>query len=178
MQVEDRYGHRIWREALSDHFPGYRGAVEFAEGIPALMICCRACTRCGIRVTAVRDTLTSARKFEVMGDALVPAYGFDDQRSEISGRLLKRFGGAEVRSHLRGIGTGRPGRISLRVLAGSQPARGAGLLQPIVRLWRAAQLGRGTPRGDGQAQRKWQKYIDPRYAARQVPPIRRWRERP
>ena len=45
MQVEDRYGHRIWRDQRS--FPGYRGAVEFAEGIPTHDLFAGACTRCG-----------------------------------------------------------------------------------------------------------------------------------
>ena len=166
MQVEDRYGHRIWRDQRS--FPGYRGAVEFAEGIPTDDLLPGVYTL-RVRVTAGRDTLTSARKFEVMGDALVPAYGFDDQRSEISGRLLKQFGGAEVEAIYAGLGRADRAAFLYGFWLDRNPLVARAYYNPLFGFGAPPNLDGALLAAMGR-RKEMAKYIDPRYAARQVPP--------
>lgn len=164
LQVEDRYGHRMWRDQRS--FPGYRGEVAFAEGIPTDDLLPGMYTL-RVQVIAGRDTAASARKFEVMGDALVPAQGFDDRRAKIAGRLLKRFGGADAAYS----GLGRAERASF--LYGFWMDR-----NPLLaRAYYNPLLGFGAPPDlDGALlaalgrKKELAKRVDPRYAARQVPP--------
>ena len=122
-----------------------------------------------VRVTAGRDTLTSARKFEVMGDALVPAYGFDDQRSEISGRLLKRFGGAEVEAIYAGLGRADRAAFLYGFWLDRNPLVARAYYNPLFGFGAPPNLDGALLAAMGR-RKEMAKYIDPRYAARQVPP--------
>lgn len=166
MQVEDRYGHRIWRDQRS--FAGYRGGVEFAEGIPTHDLLPGVYTL-RVRVTAGRDTLTSARKFEVMGDAPVPASAFDEQRSEIGGRLLKQFGGAGVASTYAGLGRADRAAFLYGFWMDRNPLIARAYYNPLLGFGAPPHLDGALLAAIGR-RKEMAKYIDPRYAARQVPP--------
>ena len=166
MQIEDRYGHRLWRDQRS--FPGYRGEVKFAEGIPTHGLLPGTYTL-RVQVTAGRDTLVSARKFEVMGETLVPASGFDDRRAKTAQHLLKRFGGSGVEATYTGLGRADRAAFLYGFWMDRNPIVARSYYNPL--------LGFGVPPDlDGAIitalgrRKEMARHIDPRYAARQVLP--------
>ena len=166
MQVEDRYGHRIWRDRRA--FPGYRGEVAFAEGIPTDDLLPGIYTL-RVRVIAGRDTVASVRKFEVMGDALAPASGFGDRRSEIAGRLLKRFGGAAIEATYAGLGRADRAAFLHGFWMDRNPLIARAYCNPLLGFGAPPNLDGALLAAMGR-QKEMAKYIDPRYATRQVPP--------
>ncbi len=166
MQVEDRYGHQIWRDQRS--FPGYRGEVKFAEGIPTHDLL-PGVYALRVQVTAGRDTLISARNFEVIGDALAPASGFDDPRAETARRLLKRFGSAEVEAIYAGLGRADRAAFLYGFWMDRNPLVAQSYYNPLLGFGAPPDLDGALLTALGRS-KEMAKYLDPRYAARQVPP--------
>jgi hypothetical protein len=92
IQILDRYHHVVRKESRS--FSGFRADVDFAEGlsldglVPGLY-------DLQVPVTAGMESQQRVRKFQIQGDAPVPADTFDDQRISTARALLAHFGGEE-----------------------------------------------------------------------------------
>lgn len=166
MQIEDRYGHRLWRDQRS--FPGYRGEVKFAEGIPTRELLPGTYTL-RVQVAAGRDTLVSARKFEVLGDALVPATGFDDRRAKTAQHLLKRFGGSEIEATYTGLGRADRAAFIYGFWMDRNPIVARSYYNPLLGFGAPPDLNGAIITAMGR-RKEMARHIDPRYAARQVLP--------
>ena len=166
MQIEDRYGHRLWRDQRS--FPGYRGEVKFAEGIPTHELLPGTYTL-RVQVAAGRDTLVSARKFEVMGETLVPASGFDDRRAKTAQHLLKWFGGSEVEATYTGLGRADRAAFLYGFWMDRNPIVARSYYNPLLGFGAPPDLDGAIITALGR-RKEMARHIDPRYAARQVLP--------
>ena len=166
MQIEDRYGHRLWGDQRS--FPGYRGEVKFAEGIPTHELLPGTYTL-RVQVTAGRETLVSARKFEVMGETLVPASGFDDQRAKTAQQLLKRFGGSEVEGEYARLSRADRAAFLYGFWMDRNPIVARSYYNPLLGFGAPPNLDGAILTAMGR-RKEMARHIDPRYADRQVLP--------
>ncbi|MBT4138506.1 MAG: GWxTD domain-containing protein [Candidatus Latescibacteria bacterium] len=92
MAVLDRYGHVVRDDLRS--FTGVRGDVHFAEGIP-LDGLLPGIYRLQVTVKTTEETIQRVRKFQIQGDAPVPADAFDEERMATARMLLAQYGGEE-----------------------------------------------------------------------------------
>jgi GWxTD domain-containing protein len=88
LQVLDPYGHAVWQDRRD--FPGYREEARFVEGAPLRGLPPGTYTL-RAEVTAGPERVVSERRFEVSGEAPLPAEAFDRARMEAGHRLLERY---------------------------------------------------------------------------------------
>ena len=122
-----------------------------------------------VQVAAGRDTLVSARKFEVLGDALIPASGFDDPRAKTAQQLLKQFGGPEVETIYTGLGRADRAAFLHGFWMDRNPIVARSYYNPLLGFGAPPNLNGAIITAMGR-RKEMAKHIDPRYAARQVLP--------
>jgi len=89
MQITDRFNHVIWQDNRS--FSGFRNDAQFAEGVPLDGILPGVYTL-QVAIKAGREHVVSKRKFQVLGDGVIPAETFDVQHAAQAQKLLAQFG--------------------------------------------------------------------------------------
>ena len=100
MQVMDRYGHVVWQDVRS--FAGYRGGVNFAEGIP-LGDLLPGIYALKVTVRAGREERVVERKFQIAGSAPFPLSEFNERRMATARALLAEFSGEDKATFFDGL---------------------------------------------------------------------------
>ena len=154
--------------AISGHFPGIEVKSTSPRAFPP-MDCWPGTYTLRVQVAAGRDTLVSARKFEVMGETLVPASGFDDRRAKTAQHLLKQFGGSEVEATYTGLGRADRAAFLYGFWMDRNPIVARSYYNPLLGFGAPPDLNGAIITALGR-RKEMAKHIDPRYAARQVLP--------